>query len=245
MVGVNHVYVVEIDGRRLIGNVHGVVQREIPDREGLELGVARADAALVLVVKLAQAGRHFSAAGPRRGDDDERTARFDVVVSAEALVAHDERNVGGVVGNDVVAVDADAELLQTLLEFLRRALGAKMRDDNAANIQPAALERVDETQSVVVIGDAEVAAALAALNVVGRDRNDDLGVVLHLHEHAHLAVRLEAGEHARGMVIVKELAAKLQIQLAAEVFDPLADLLRLHLHVLVVIKSQLLHDKLL
>ena len=138
-------------------------------------------------------------------------------------------------------VHADAERLEPALELLGRGLAAVVRDDDAADIQSAALKRVDQAQGVVVIGDAEIAAALVALDIVGRDGDDDLRVVLHLHEHAHLAVGGEARQHARRVVVVKEFAAELQIQLAAELTDALADLFRLHPEVFVVVKADRLH----
>ena len=241
MEGVDHVHVVQINGRGLVGEVHGVTQRQIPDRERLELGVARAHTALVLVVELAQAGGHLAAAGAGRGHDDEAARRLDVVVAAEAVVADDARDVGRVVRNDVVAVYADAEHLEPVLEFLRRRLTAVVCDDDAADIESAALKGVDQAQRVVVIGDAEVAAALAALDVVGRDGDDDLRLVAHLHEHAHLAVGGKARQHARRVVVVEEFAAELQIQLAAELTDALADLFRLHPEVFIVVKADCLH----
>ena len=239
--GIDHVHVVQIDGRGLVGEVHGVAQRQVPDRERLEFGITRAHAALVLVVELAQAGGHLAAAGAGRSHDDEAARRLDVVVAAEAVVADDARDVGRVVRNDVVAVYADAERLEPVLEFLRRRLTAVVRDDDAADIEPAALKGVDQAQRVVVIGDAEVAAALAALDVVGRDGDDDLCLVAHLHKHAHLAVGGKARQHARRVVVVEELAAKFQIQLAAELTDALADLFRLHPEVFIVVKADCLH----
>ena len=46
-------------------------------------------------------------------------------------------------------------------------------------------------------------------------------------QHLQLAVRLEARQHAGGMIVVEQLAAELQIQLTAEFCDTLLDLLRL------------------
>ena len=218
-----------------------MAQRQIPDRERLKLGVARAHAALVLVIELAQARGHLAAAGAGRGHNDEAARRLDVVVAAEAVVADDARDVGRVVRDDVVPVHADAERLEPALELFRRGLAAVVRDDDAADVQPAALECVDQAQGVVVVGDAEVAAALVALDIIRRDGDDDLRLVAHLHEHAHLAVGGEARQHARCVVVVKEFAAELQIQLAAELADALADLFRLHPKVFVVVKADRLH----
>ncbi|MPM53669.1 hypothetical protein SDC9_100438 [bioreactor metagenome] len=47
-----------------------MAQRQVPDGECLELGVARAYSALVLMIELGEAGGHFAAAGAGRRDDD-------------------------------------------------------------------------------------------------------------------------------------------------------------------------------
>ena len=241
MEGVDHVHVVEIGRRGLVGEVDRVLERQVPDREGLELGIAGLDAAPVLVIELAQAGGHLAAARAGRGHDDEGALGLDVIVLSEAVVRDDQRDVGGIIRDDIVPVGLDAQRLEPLHELVGDGLAAVVRHDDAADIQPDAAEGVDQPQRVVLVGDAEVAAALAALDVVGGDGDDDLGHVLHLEEHAHLAVRLEAGEHARGVIVVEELAAELQIQLAAEMGDAVADVLRLELDVFVVVKSRSCH----
>ena len=240
---VDHVHVVKVRGRGLVGEVHGVLERQVPDGEGLKLGVARAHAVLVLVVELGEAGRHLAAAGARRGDDDERVCGRDIIVAAKALVAHDVGNIGGVARDGIVAVVADAECVEALDESVRRVLPRVLRDAHAADIEAQRAERVDQSQAVVIVGDAEVAAHLVFLNVVRVDRDDDLHIVAQLLEHADLAVGLEAGKHARGVVVVKELAAELQVQLAAELADALADMRGLHGKVFVVVKTDLSHRK--
>ena len=84
---------------------------------------------------------------------------------------------------------------------------------------------------------ASTSAALGVLDVVRVDDDDGLGVVLEALEHADLGVGLKAGKHAARVVVVKELAAKLEVELAAELSDALADLLRLKGDVLVVVKA--------
>ena len=216
MEGVNHVDIIKVGGSRLIGEVNGVLERHIPDREGLKLCIACVDAAAMLVVKLAEAGRHFAAAGTGSGDNDEAALGFNVIVPAEAVFGDDKLYIRGVIGDYVVAVDAHSEGFEALLEQLRRRLTAVVGDDHAADIQTDAAERVDKTQSVLVIGDAEVAATLVAFNVVCRDGDDYLRLVLHLKQHFHLTVGLKAGQNAGGMVVVKQLAAEFKIQLTAE-----------------------------
>ena len=48
--------------RGLVGKVHRMLERQIPDREGLIFRIARAVAAAMLVIELAQARRHFAGA---------------------------------------------------------------------------------------------------------------------------------------------------------------------------------------
>ena len=239
--GVYHVDVVEVGGRGLVGEVDGVLERQVPDREGLELRVARLHAALVLVIELRQAGGHLAAAGAGRGDDDELARRLYVVVLAEAVVGDDKGEVGGIVRYPVLHIDAHVHGLQALAEDVGGLLAAVVRDADAAHVEADGAEGVYEPEGVLVVGDAEVPAALAALHVVGRDDYHYLRLVLHLEEHAHLAVRLEARQHARGVVVVEELAAELQVELPAEAADALAYLLRLEADVFLVVKAYPVH----
>ena len=79
----------------------------------------------------------------------------------------------------------------------------------------------------------------------GVDGNDDLRLIAELEQHFHFAVRLKAGKHAGGMVIVEELAAEFQIELAAEGVHALEDPLRLQTQILFKIKSDFCHNDVL
>ena len=242
MEGVYHVHIVEVGGGRLVGEVYRVLEGNVPDREGLELCIACVYSALVLMVKLAQTGRHFAAAGAGCGHDDEAALGFNVVVFAEAVLGNDKLNVRGVVGNYVVAVDLDAEALEPLLEQLRRRLAAVVSYDHAADEKAYAAERVNEPESVFIIGYAEVSAALVALDIICGDGDDDLRLVLHLQQHFHLAVRLKTRQNARGMVVVEQLAAEFKVQLASEFCYSLSYVARLLAHVFFVVEAYHIHN---
>ena len=241
MEGVDHVHVVEVGGRGLIGEVHRVLERQVPDGERLKLRVPGLDAALVLVVELREAGRHLAAARAGRRDDDERARRLDVVAAAVALVADDQLEVGGIIRDAVQAVDLEAEGRHALFENLGGGLVRVLRQRDAADVQAEAAENVDQADHVGVVGDAEVAAALVLFDVVRVDRDHDLGLVLELEQHLDLVVRLKARQHAGSVVIVEELAAEFEIQLAAELVDALADALRLQPDVLLTVKTDFSH----
>ena len=174
---VDHVDVGKVCRGRFVGEVYRVLEREVPDGEGLVFRVARVNAALVLLVELAQAGRHFAGAGARRSHDDDGAGGFDVIVFAVAVVRDDEGDVRGIVRDGIVLVDAHAEVLQLMLEELRRVLAAVLGDDDTADIEPDGAERVNQAHNVHVVGDAEVAAALVELDMLSADGDDDLRLI--------------------------------------------------------------------
>ena len=133
---VDDVRVVEVGGRGLIGDVHGVRQRQVPHGESLELGVARLDAALVLVVDLRQAGRELAGAGAGGRHHDERAGGLDVLVLAVALVGDDEVDVVGVALDGVVQLAGDAEVGQAVAERVGGALARVLRYDDGRDLHP-------------------------------------------------------------------------------------------------------------
>ena len=86
MIGVNHVDVVQICGGAFVGHVYGVAQGKIPDREGLKLCVSCLDAALVLLIELAQAYGHLAAAGAGGRHNHKGLGGFNVIVLAKAFI---------------------------------------------------------------------------------------------------------------------------------------------------------------
>ena len=237
MEGVDHVHIVQVGGGGLVGQIDRVLQGNVPDGEGLELGVTGLDAALVFMVQLGQADGHFSAAGTGCGDDHQRALGLNVLVAAVALIADDACHIVGVAGDLVEAEGADAQTVQPLFKGFHLGGGGVLGHAHTAHIQPHPLKSVDEAQHVQIVGDAVVAAHLAADDVLGADDDDDLGLLLELQKHLQLGVRLKAGQHAGSVVIVEQLAAEFQIQLIVKLLDALADMLRLHRKIFVVVKS--------
>ena len=236
---IDHVHIVEVGGGGLVGQVYRMLQRQVPDGKRLILGVARRDAAAVVVVQLAQTGGHLAAAGARGRHHDEGPRGLDIIVAAQPLVGDDVSHVRGVSGDGIVLVALDPQLAQPLDKGIGRRLAGVLGDDHGAHIEPQIAEHVDEPQHIGVVADAQVAPHLVLLNIAGADGHHDLHVVLQRPQHPDLAVRLEPRQHAGGVVVVKQLAAELQIQLAAKLGPPRRDMLRLQLQVLVVVESDL------
>jgi len=86
-----------------------------------------------------------------------------------------------------------------------------------------------------------IGAHLVACQVPGADHHDDLQVVLELFEHRDLGVRREAREHAGGVEVVEELAAELEVELAAELAPPGVDVVGLEGEVLLPVEPDRVH----
>ena len=136
-----------------------------------------------------------------------------------------------------MAVHLHPNAFQMLLEMHRGPLLLPAGHHHAAHIQADAPEGIDQAQHVGVVGDAQVAPHLAFFDVVGVDGDHQLRLVLQIQQHGHFAVRPEARQHAGSVIVVKQLAAQLQVQLASKFVDPLPDMLRLHGCVFVMIKT--------
>ncbi len=163
-----------------------------------------------------------------------------ILISPEAAFTDDAADIIGIPLDGVMAVHLQAQLFQLVLEGLHHRLAGVAGDDHRADEQAEAPEGVDEPQHILVIGDAQVAPDLVFHDVAGVDGDDDLGLVCQGLEHLDLAVRRKARQHAARVIIVKQLAAQLQIQLLTEQSDPFPDMRRLHFNVFGVVKSDFL-----
>ena len=241
MEGVDHIYVCEVGGCSLVGEVNGVRERNVPDREGLELCIARLDALLAFVVDLREAGSHLARAGAGGGDDDEGAAGFGIFVLTEALLGHDEGDIVGVAVYLVVLVHLYAEVLKLGLEGVGGRVGLIARHNDATDVEAVAAECVDKAKDVEVIGYTYVAPDLVLLDIGGIYGDDYFGDVLKLDKHLYLTVGSEAREHARCVEVVKKLAAKFKVELFSKKRYTLLDLLRLQFQIFFVIKSLFKH----
>ena len=241
MIGVDHVHIVEIGCGGLIGQVHRMLQRQVPDGEGLKLGIAGVDAVEIFMIQLAQADRQLAGAGAGSRHHHQRPLGLHKLVFAKALLADDAGDVIGIALDGIMPVDPQAQLLQLLLEGLGGKLAAVAGDDHRAHIQAKLPEGVDQAEHILIVGDAKIAPDLVFNDIPGVDGDDDLRLVRHGFQHLDLAVRRKARQDPGRMIIVKQLSAKLQIKLAAKLLDAPLDLLRLPCNVDLIVKALLLH----
>ena len=124
-----------------------------------------------------------------------------------------------------MVIDPDVHVFQALTIGFRTRLPVEVRDNHAVYAEAAGHEFVPQAQHIHIVGDAKICAHLVLFDIHGTDDNDHLQLVLELHEHLKLGVRLKAREHAGSMVVVEQFAAKLHVEFVAELGDALLDVL--------------------
>ena len=177
---VNHIDIVKVGGCRLIGKVYGVLQRQVPNREGFKLSVACLDSPLLLMIKLRKADSHFTAAGAGCGYNYKRTGSFNVIIFAVAVIADNKLNILRVIINFIVLIDLNAETLKLFFEGSRRGLSRKLSHNNTADFKSEALVNVHKTKHIKVICNAYIAPDLIFFNVICIYGNYHFSVVFKL-----------------------------------------------------------------
>ena len=124
---------------------------------------------------------------------------------------------------EVVYVGLYAESLKSLAEVVGSVLSVVVGYHDGTHHEVAADELIAKAQHVLVVCDAEVGADFVLHDVLCADYDDYLYLVAELAEHAQLGVRLEAWQHAAGMMVVEELSAQFQVQLTLELLYAVLD----------------------
>ena len=217
---VDHVEVADVRGGGFVSHVHRMSQRQIPDRERLELGVAGLAIPEVLVVDLREARSHLAAVGARAGHHRQRLSGLDERVGPVSLLADDPIHVGGISFDRPMREGANAAPLELVLERDGAGLTLKASDHHRRDIQPPFPDVVDQLEGVGIVRDPEVRPHLLVFDVPGVDAQDDLRIVLQALEQPHLHVRVVTGQHPCGVVVEDQLAAKLQVQLPVGLVRP-------------------------
>ena len=160
MEGVYHIDIIEVGRSSLIGNVHRMLERETPHREGFKLRITGLYATLVLIVKLTETYCHLTAAGTGGGDDDKRTRSLHIVIASETIVRINEIDIGRITLDGVVIISSDAEAFESLAESIGTALAVVVGNHYRPDKESAFLKLLAQTQHIHVIGDAKVIAHL-------------------------------------------------------------------------------------
>ena len=192
---VYHVHVVKVGRSGLICQIDRMLERQIPYGERLKLGIARPYAPLMFMIKLAQAYCHFTAAGARGRYYYKRPRSLYIFILAVAMFAYYKLHIAGITVYREVPVYLYPKLLKPFFERVRHGLIPVLRKHNAAYIKPYRPERVYKPEHVKVIRYAKVAAHLVLFYIRSVYGYHYLCLILKLHQHPHLAVRLKARQH--------------------------------------------------
>ncbi len=103
-----------------------MLQGKIPHGECFKFRISGFNAALVLVVKLAKAYCHLSAAGPGCRYNYQRTGGDDVVIVSESLVGGNKTHIVGITLDCVVIIGGDAHAFQSAAERVSAYLAVVM-----------------------------------------------------------------------------------------------------------------------
>ena len=143
MEGVYHVHVVEVGRSSLIGDIHGVTERKVPYREGLEFGIACIYSPFMLMVELRKAGGHFSASGTGSCYDNESARCHDIIVLAVAFVAYYVFQVGRIALDAVMVIHLHAKSFKSLLEGVCGRLIVVPCENDAAYVKTYLCEYIE------------------------------------------------------------------------------------------------------
>ena len=133
--------------------------------------------------------------------------------------------------------DAHAPVFEALAELEGGGLAGVAGDDDAAHEEAEPLEVVDQFQRVVGVGDAEVGTHLLVLDVARVDGDEDLRLIAEGLQQSQLHVRIVAGQAARRVEVVHQLAAELKVEFA-EALCAAADFLGLFREVFFVVETE-------
>ena len=228
MVRVNHVHIIEISRRSLIRQVQRMLERQIPDRERLELRIAGLDTPFVLLIELGQTHSHLSAARSRSRNRHERPGGRNVVIPSETVLRVDQGHIVRIALDGVVVIGLDTAPLQLDAVVVRAGLTIVVSDDHGADQEAMPLELIMKPQHIHVIRDAQVIADLVPLNVQCAYDNDDFRAVGQLPEHAHLGIRPETRQNPACMIVIEKFTSEFEVKFVSELRNPLSDVFGLN-----------------
>ena len=208
---VNLVVVADIGRGGLVGDVHRMVDRQVPDRERLELGIAGLATLAELVIDLGKTGGELSASRARSRDDDNLGIGRDVGVGAVALVADDHVNIVRVAHYGTVEVDLDSAPCEHVGEVVGASLSVVPGDYDLVGLDAPGCEVIDHLEDVRVVRDSEIRSHLAVLDVSGMDADDDVQILLEGLEDLHLVIGVEPRKNPGCMVVEKKLSAAFDV----------------------------------
>ena len=111
-----------------------MLQRDIPDWEGFEFGIACADPSLVFMVKLRKAGSHFSASRARCSNDYQWPGGLNIIILSVTLVTYNQGSIAGIAWDIVKGIYFDAQFLKAFFKGVGTVLSRIAGDADTSHI---------------------------------------------------------------------------------------------------------------
>ena len=140
-------------------------------------------------------------------------------------------------------VNGDVAAFELGDEVVDRRVVLVAGHDDGFHADAERTEVVHDAEGVGVVGDAEVGADLLAFDVARIDTDHDVDLVLQALEQFELDVRVEAGQDARGVIVVGELAPEFDVKFVLEPPGAAEDFGGLLLQIACVVKTDLVHRR--
>ena len=211
MKGVYHIHVFEVGRSRLVSYIDRVLERQVPDRESLKLGVSGFYTSLVLVIELRQACCQLAAAAARTCNYGQRFSNFYVRVSAVSFFTDDSLHICRVSLGVKMFIRPDAPPLQAVYELVDSRSVFVSGDYHAVYSQLMLAEYIYEPEHLQIVGYAKILTRLAVDYISRINADDDLGLIFEPFKKFYLGVFVKAGKNSHSVFVMYQLAAEFQI----------------------------------
>ncbi len=193
-----------------------MVYGQVPDGETLVLCISCTAAAAAFVVNLREAGGKLAASGTGGGYNNNITVHRNEGICAVAVLGDNIINILGVAGYGLVEPDFDVASLEHVRKVQGTLFSGETGYDNLVRLDVPGGKVIYHLENVRVIGNSEVAAHLAVLNVCGIDADYYIQAVFQGLEDTHLYVGVKAGKNSCCVIVEKQLSAAFQIESAVD-----------------------------
>jgi len=136
-----------------------------------------------------------------------------------------------------VSVNRDPSSFQFVAEGLGGGLPFEAGDHHRPYVEIVLAQVVDQFEGVGIVGDPEVRSHLAAVDIAGVHAENDLRLVGEPLQEAHFHIGVKPRQDTRGVVVVQQLAAELQVQFPAHLAHSFANCLALLSQVALVVEG--------
>ena len=211
MKGVYHIHVLEVGRSRLVSYVDRVLERQVPDRESLKLGVSGFYTFLVLVIELRQACCQLAATAAGTCDYGQRLCNFYVRIGAVSLLADYGLHVCRVTLGVEMLIRPDTSPLQAVYELVDSRSVFVSGDYHAVYSQLVLAEYIYKPEHFQIVCYSEILTCLAVYYISRVDADDDLGLIFEPFKKFYLGVFVKAGKNSHSVFVMYQLAAEFQI----------------------------------